>query len=244
MKNKLINNLVLPKYNLYGKFIRNTRSFICRSSRYSQKHINTIKKYWPSFGLNFQCHAINIQKIFNNFNQSTILDIGFGNGESLINTSSYNLDKNILGIEVYIPGVSSCIKKIHMSQINNVKIILHDAVEVLKYMIHDNTLNIIQCFFPDPWPKLRHHKRRILQKSFIQLLAKKQMYHGILYIVTDCSTYANDITKIINIIPEYTSKLENINYFSIFNERTVTKFEKKANILNRKIFNLIFQCIK
>ncbi|QCI27358.1 tRNA (guanosine(46)-N7)-methyltransferase TrmB [Buchnera aphidicola] len=246
MKNIITNNVIIPQYNKQGIFLRRVRSFTCRNRPIKKNMINILKNYWPYFGLNFENRFINLNNVFNKKNSPIILEIGFGNGENLLYNALHYKKYNILGIEVYIPGISNIFNKIHHSKIHidNLKIILHDATEVLKFMIQDNTIQIIQLFFPDPWPKKKHHKRRILNIEFIKLISKKLINNGILHIITDCKLYNEYIINNINIIKNFINLSDHFYYFISSNLKKMTYFEKKARLYKKNIFNLIFQCRK
>ncbi|CAL4043683.1 tRNA (guanine-N(7)-)-methyltransferase [Buchnera aphidicola (Takecallis arundicolens)] len=242
----MTNNFITPQYNKNGVFLRTTHSFKSRLRHINKNIIYILKRYWCHFGINFQNKFINFNDIFIKKKLPIILEIGFGNGKNLFYTALQNKSYNVLGIEVYLPGIAGVIRKIHDSKLRiyNLKVIAHDALEVLQYMIPNNTINVIQLFFPDPWPKTCHHKRRILQKSFIILLSKKIVYNGILHIITDCMLYKQYIINMIRTIKNF------INISNYFHSDilkyfiNMTKFGQKAVLKKKKIFNLIFQCTR
>lgn len=245
MKYIITNNLCIPKYNKDGKIIRKSRSFICRNRSLSIQSINLIKKYWKDIGIDFKKQQIDLHGIFDNTGNPIILEVGFGDGSSLINSALMYKNYNILGVEVYIPSISKIIHKLFVEReyINNIKVILHDVIEVLQYMIRNSSIHIIQFFFPDPWVKLRHHKRRILNISVIHLVCTKLVPGGILHIITDCKAYYHSILDITNGI----KGLKNISEFyclSYYSGFLSTRFAKKAILKNNKIYNLVFICVK
>lgn len=244
MKNIITNNFITPNYDKNGVFLRKIHSFKSRVRHINKNIIYILKKYWFDFGINFQNKFINLNDIFIKKKLPIILEIGFGNGKNLFYTAVNYQSYNVLGIEVYLPGIAGLIKKVHDAKvkIHNLKIIPHDALEVLQYMIPNNTINIVQLFFPDPWPKTCHHKRRILQKSFIILLSEKIVYNGILHIITDCMLYAQYIIKIINTIQDFINISNCFHSEMLMHFIHMTKFGKKAVLKKKKIFNLIFQC--
>ncbi|WP_343128163.1 tRNA (guanosine(46)-N7)-methyltransferase TrmB [Buchnera aphidicola (Takecallis taiwana)] len=243
MKNIITNNFITPSYNKKGIFLRTVHSFKLRMRPLNEKIIYILKRYWIEFGINFQHKFIDLNDIFIHKRRPIILEIGFGDGKHLFYTAVRHQSYNYLGVEVYLPGIANIMKQIHDSEstIYNLKIIAHDVVEVLKYMIKDHTLNVVQIFFPDPWPKTCHHKRRILNKSFIILLAKKIIYNGILHIITDCILYAQYIINMLNNMKNFVNisnffHADMLEYFIKW-----TKFGCKAAVSKKKIFNLIFQ---
>ncbi|AYN24540.1 tRNA (guanosine(46)-N7)-methyltransferase TrmB [Buchnera aphidicola] len=237
------NNIITPQYNCNGTFLRQNRSFVCRQGRITRAQLRAIEKYWRSIGINFKLAPLNFTSIFQN-NAPVILEIGFGSGSSLVKTAINCPDKNFLGIEVYKSGVGSCLRLAHFSKINNLKIIYHDAIEVIDKMILDHTLSRVQIFFPDPWNKKRHHKRRIIQDLFLRKILKKLNTGGILHIVTDSEEYNFFILNLIKNIDHYTHLSKKRILFEQSKFRLVTKFEKKAKLLGNKIFDLVLQSKK
>lgn len=233
------NNIITPIYDKNGIFLRKNHSFICRSGRITKSQLKSIKKYWPLFGIDFQLIPLNFTSIFCS-SSPVILEIGFGSGESLINNAINFPNKNFLGIEVYKSGIGSCLNYIKSYKIDNLKIICYDAVEVIDKMIVNNSLSKIQIFFPDPWPKHRHHKRRMIQASFLKKVLKKLIIGGILHIATDSENYSDYILQTIKYIKNYIKLPKNKFFSELVMLRKATKFEKKAHSLGNKIFDLIF----
>ncbi|CAL4325525.1 tRNA (guanine-N(7)-)-methyltransferase [Buchnera aphidicola (Eriosoma grossulariae)] len=211
----------------------------CRG-RLTKSHTTSIKNYFSIFGISFQNQLINFVKIFNR-NAPLILEIGFGTGENLVNMALNHPEKNFLGIEVYLPGIASCLNQVYLLNIKNLKIICYNAVDVINNMISNSQLYQIKIFFPDPWPKKKHQKRRMLQPDFLFLLSQKLIKNGILHIATDWNNYAYDIINYIKNIDIYVDQSFNQAYADIKKSRIITKFEKKGQILGHKIFDLLFQ---
>ncbi|CAL4324326.1 tRNA (guanosine(46)-N7)-methyltransferase TrmB [Buchnera aphidicola] len=245
MKKIILNSFIIPKYNKFGKFLRPIKSFQLRSRYLKEKKIDFLKKYFFLFGINFKNSLINIHTFYSNDRLPIILDIGFGNGESLFYTCSHFINCNILGIEVYLAGIYNFIKKIFCTKkiFHNLKIIMHDAVEVLQYMIQNNSISIVQCFFPDPWPKKRHNKRRIINKQFIELVITKMILGGILHIITDCVLYYNNIIKLMKNFKYFVDISKKYDH-DIINNKIKTKFSNQASLHCVNNFNIIFQLIK
>ncbi|QCI20092.1 MAG: tRNA (guanosine(46)-N7)-methyltransferase TrmB [Buchnera aphidicola (Brevicoryne brassicae)] len=234
------NNILTPKYDHNGIFLRKIRSFVCRKGRITTSQLNAIKRYWPLIGIDFCLEPLNFSSIFNS-SDPVILEIGFGSGRSLVQTAMNFPDKNFLGIEVYKSGIGSCLNLAYIYKLKNLKIIYYDAIEVINIMILDHTLLTVQIFFPDPWNKKRHKKRRILQSDFLKVLAKKLIFNGILHIVTDSEEYAFYILDRINCIDDY-ENLSKTNDFVIRPvSRIITDFEKKAHLRGDRVFDLMFQ---
>ncbi|CAL4325450.1 tRNA (guanosine(46)-N7)-methyltransferase TrmB [Buchnera aphidicola] len=239
----MIENIIIPKYNNNGIFLRQIRSFVLRNKKINDSGIKIIKNIFPILGLSFKTEKIDLNKIFDSISP-IVLEIGFGTGKTLVDTALKNSKKNFLGIEVHQNSFLKCLKYAFFKKTKNLKVIYHDAEEVMLYMIKNRTLSTVQLFFPDPWHKKRHHKRRILKKKFINLILKKLVIGGTLHVATDCQSYADDIIEIINHIPEYKNLSETNNYIIRPKSRPVTKFEKKAIVLNKVIFDLFFEKIR
>ncbi|MCW5196448.1 tRNA (guanosine(46)-N7)-methyltransferase TrmB [Buchnera aphidicola (Pemphigus obesinymphae)] len=238
----MVNNIIIPKYNNKGVFLRQIRSFVIRNKKINDSGIEIIRNVFPILGLSFKIEKINFDKIFNTISP-VVLEIGFGTGKTLVDTALKNNKKNFLGIEVHQNSLLKCLKYAHFKKIKNLKVIYHDAEEVMLYMIRNRTLSKVQIFFPDPWHKKKHYKRRLLKKNFINLILKKLVLGGTLHVATDCQSYADNIVEIINYIPGYKNLSETNTYIVRPKNRPVTKFEKKAIILNKVIFDLFFEKI-
>lgn len=237
------NNIITPKYNEKGVFLRQNRSFVSRKGRITNSQLNAISQYWSNFGIDFQSYPLNLSSIFKK-DAPIVLEIGFGSGDSLVKSAINYPKLNFLGIEVYKSGIGSCLRLAHFYGLNNLKIIYHDAIEVIDKMLLDNTLSKVQIFFPDPWDKKRHHKRRIAQCSFLKNISRKLIINGTLHIVTDSKEYSYFILNNIKSIDSYIllSKKNKCNQQCKFS--LMTKFERKAHISGRKIFDFVFQSNK
>lgn len=222
--------------------IKKIRSFVLRKGRITKNQEISIKNNWLSMGINYVKKKINFNEIFKNKND-IIIEIGFGMGISLVNMASNNKKNNFIGIEVYKPGVGSCLNYAKKYNIKNLRIICHDAIEVLEYMIEDNSLNIIQLFFPDPWHKKKHNKRRIIQLDFINLVLKKLKFGGFFHIATDCQKYykyiLNIVKKTSNLINASQEKIS----INMIKSRPITKFENRGIKLGNTIKDIILKKI-
>ncbi|MXP67716.1 tRNA (guanosine(46)-N7)-methyltransferase TrmB [Pantoea sp. Aalb] len=235
-----MNNLITLKLNKNNQKLHHIRSFMCRQGRLTKKQQFAIYYHWPEIGIGFKKELINLVTLFK-YDAPLIMEIGFGMGNSLVAMAKNNPHINFLGIEVYIPGIGACLASAKEAGVKNLRMICYDAIEVLQEMIPDNTLFIVQLFFPDPWHKIRHNKRRILQLSFAQLVLKKLQIGGVFHIITDSRTYANHILKIINSIDCYINELKiDGPYPLILKTRPLTKFEKRASLLGNNIWELFF----
>ena len=165
-----------------------------------------------------------------------IIDIGFGNGDLLVSLANQYSQTQFIGIEVYDAGIGHCLKLIDENNLKNLKIINGDAVEVLKFGMADASISEINLLFPDPWPKKRHHKRRIINDGFIQLISKKLMPNGLVNISTDWENYAEQIDGLFSGRRDFKKKR--------FSERVLsTKFEKRGIVLGHEIYDFCFELV-
>jgi len=174
---------------------RSIRSFVRRTGRITPAQDRARKELWPQYGLNHTEEMLNLDAVFGRA-ANKVLEIGFGNGESLVLAAVDDPDVDFLGIEVHEPGVGHCMIHANNAVIKNLRIISHDAIEVLQEQIADGTFSRVNLYFPDPWPKKRHHKRRIIQHEFLQLVAQKLNAGGALHIATDWQNYAEHIDEV------------------------------------------------
>ncbi|CRK85903.1 tRNA (guanine-N(7)-)-methyltransferase [Candidatus Providencia siddallii] len=236
----MIKNNNTSKYDEKYLITHKIRSFVRHQGRITKKQKYALTNQWEGVGIDFIKKPCVFKKIFNNLNM-VIMEIGFGMGTSLISTAIKNPEKNFLGIEVYTPGIGSCLSSIKANNIKNLKIIHHDAIEVLDFMIPDNSLSTIQLFFPDPWYKKKHNKRRIVKITFAEKIYSKLIPKGIFHMATDCDQYAKYALNIFSIIKGF-NNISNINnHMSNKEIRPETKFEKRGKKLCHNIHDLIFK---
>ena len=195
------------------------KSFVRREGRLTAGQKRALNELWPQYGIELPEGQINFNDYFPQQGPLT-LEIGFGNGQSLLAMAQDNPQTNFVGIEVHRPGVGSLLKAIAEQQITNLRLICTDAVEVLQQHVADNSIDCIQIFFPDPWPKKRHHKRRLIQDEFVNLLTKKLKRNGELRLATDWQDYAEQMVSVL-------SKAQ-CNFAPHKQQRQQTKFEKRG----------------
>ena len=220
---------------------RPIRSYILRQGRITAAQTKAIQDNFQKHAVNFENKIINFGDIFKNKNSDLILEIGFGMGTSTAEIAKSNLNKNYVAIEVHSPGVGNLLKLIQEGDIRNLKIIQHDAVEVLNVMIKNDSLDGIHIFFPDPWPKKRHHKRRLIQSNLLKLIAQKIKKSGYLHIATDWEDYA---LWIIDLLDKEDS-LEKISddFFKKPDYRPLTKYENRGIKLGYRVWDMIYSRI-
>ena len=222
-----------------SKDMRTIRSFVRREGRITNSQKQALKSLMPVFGLHHGTSKFNFSKIFGR-EANTILEIGFGMGDSLIKQAQENPQTNFLGIDVHRPGIGHFLNEINRLEMQNVRVVCHDAIDVLQNCIKDNSLFALQIFFPDPWPKRRHHKRRLINKEFVDIVARKLKPNGKLFIATDWEHYGTQTLDILN----GNELLKNIaadgQYCSRPAFRPLTKFERRGKNLGHTVYDLIF----
>ncbi len=221
------------------KFHRPIRSFVKREGRMTHGQQLAIDTLWSKHGIDYQPTLLDFSLTFHH-HRPVILEIGFGNGESLITMAENHPGLNYIGIEVHRPGVGHLLNRIDELNLSNIKIINHDAVDVLQHCIPDESLTGVNIFFPDPWPKKRHNKRRIIQPKFVELLTRKIKSSGRLHLATDWQPYALHMMTVMNELPQF------INHagFNCFAPRPawrpLTKFEQRGLNKSHQVFDLLF----
>ena len=175
---------------------RTIRSFVRRTGRMTASQQRALKQLWPACGVDYSPSPIDLDQLFGR-SARRVLEIGFGNGETLVQQAIDAPEEDFIGIEVHEPGVGHCLLHAAHAEITNLRIISHDAIEVLNQQIADGALARINLYFPDPWPKKRHHKRRIIQPAFLALAARKLEPDGEMFIATDWGPYAEHIDEVI-----------------------------------------------
>ena len=225
------------------KYLRKIQSFVKRSGRLSKAQSTGLNELWGDYGVNINEKILNFDELFLNKNDIT-LEVGFGNGDSLLEMAIQQPDQNFLGIEVYEAGVGRLINEASKNNLSNLKIIKEDAVEILTNNISDNSLSCFQLFFPDPWHKKKHHKRRIVQVSFLDLLSKKLKNNGIAHIATDWENYAEHIMDTLESHPHFKNCAGDHIYSERPKNRPLTKFENRGQKLGHGVWDIIFKNIK
>lgn len=217
---------------------RTIRSFVLRQGRLTKGQARAFEEQWPKFGINYHPEALDLQALFGN-DKPVHLEIGFGNGESLATMANQRPDINVIGIEVHGPGVGHLLMRIGELGLTNVRICQHDAVEVLREMLPPNSLSGSYLFFPDPWHKKRHHKRRIVQPDFLELLASRLQPGGFFHAATDWENYAEHMLETLNASAHFENTAE--GYTEKPDYRPLTKFEQRGLRLGHGVWDLVFK---
>ncbi len=216
--------------------LRPIRSFVHRQKKLSSRQQLALSTL---FDQNPISTTINFNSLFER-KARVILEIGFGMGDSLLQQAQLHPENNYLGIEVHRPGIALILTQIEKFKLNNLKVIYADATEVLTHSIPKHSLDLVQIFFPDPWPKTRHHKRRLVQAKFIDLLHEKLKLNGKLHLATDWGDYAQHMLKILENAPKWQNTVEKNQFTPRPSSRPMTKFEKRGQQLGHAIWDLVF----
>lgn len=200
---------------------------------------NAMERSWPAWGLSLADGPLDLSRAFNR-DADTVLEIGFGMGASLVEMAANRPELNYIGIEVHPPGVGSLLLCCEQRAIDNIRVYREDAVDVLKQCIAPASLCGVQLYFPDPWPKKKHHKRRIVQPGFISLLAQKLAVGGYLHIATDWQNYAEHILEVMAGEPEFVNAAGAGNYSEKPQWRPKTKFELRGERLGHGVWDLLY----
>ena len=225
------------------KYLRKIQSFVRRSGRISKAQSIGLNELWHDYGVDLNEKKLDFNKLFLSKNNVT-LEVGFGNGDSLLEMAIDQPNQNFLGIEVYEAGVGRLINEANKNKLSNLKIIKDDAVEVLTNNILDNSISNFQLFFPDPWHKKKHHKRRIVQISFLDLLSKKLKKDGVVHIATDWENYAEHIMELLESHSHFKNCAGDHMYSLRPKNRPLTKFENRGQKLGHGVWDIIFTNIK
>lgn len=217
---------------------RRIRSFVLRQGRLTKGQERALETGWPVFGLDYAPALLEFTQTFGRADSKRILEIGFGMGDATAKIAQTLPDYDFLAVEVHTPGVGSLLKLMQEGDIQNIRIIQHDAVEVLHNMVPDNSLDGVHIFFPDPWHKKRHHKRRLIQAEFVKLLCTKLKVGAYIHVATDWQEYAEWVLEVLN--SENTLKNTASDYAEKPSYRPLTKFEHRGIKLGHGVWDLVF----
>ena len=215
---------------------RSIKSFVRRSGRMTRSQKNALEVYWASFGIDFNENGLNLPAGFETLN----LEIGIGNGDALIHMATAEPRSLYLGVEVHEPGIGHCLNHIHQRELANVRLIKHDAIEVLQHMVPPATLDRMLLFFPDPWHKKRHHKRRIVKQSFRDLVFRCLKPGSSIHIATDWQDYAESIASQFIEDSRFLNQGDSSGYIERPAYRPLTRFEQRGRRLGHEVWDLVF----
>lgn len=237
------NDVISPEFDENGRPMRRIRSFVRRQGRLTKGQQHALDNFWPVMGVEYQPEPVDLVSLFGR-DAPVVLEIGFGMGASLVTMAGNNPEQNFLGIEVHSPGVGACLSSAHEANVENLRVMCHDAVDVLDKMIPDNSLRMVQLFFPDPWHKARHNKRRLVQVPFAELVMRKLKLGGVFHMATDWEAYAEHMLEVMSSIAGYKNQSETQNYVPRPESRPLTKFEQRGQRLGHGVWDLMFERIK
>jgi len=217
---------------------RHIRSFVLRQGRVSPAQQRAVETLLPRYGIPYATQPLDLDQAFGRA-APKILEIGFGMGDSTATIAQAHPENDYLVLEVHTPGIGNLLKLIDTQQIANIRIMQHDAVEVLRDMVPDNTLDGVHIFFPDPWHKARHNKRRLIQQPFIAQLVRKIKPGGYIHVATDWQDYAEQVLAVLSAEPLLENTAE--DYATRPDYRPLTKFEQRGLRLGHGVWDLVFR---
>ncbi len=221
---------------------RAIRSFVMRAGRMTEGQQRGVEKGWPLFGLDLADGPLDLDALFGRQAART-LEIGFGMGHSLLEMAQAAPEQDFIGIEVHRPGVGALLNGLLNAGLSNVRVYDCDAIEVLNQAIPDASLDRLLLFFPDPWHKKKHNKRRIVQPAFAELVRRKLKIGGVLHMATDWEHYAEHMLEVMSAAPGYRNQAADGTYIPRPDERPITKFEKRGERLGHGVWDLKFERI-
>ena len=220
--------------------LRTVRSFVRREGRLTAAQQRALESLWPEYGLDTTRGKLNFESIFGR-KAALTLEIGFGNGDSLAKMALAAPERDFVGIEVHRPGVGNLLQTLEQQSIRNVRILCDDAVNILANCFPAESIDQVQIYFPDPWPKKRHHKRRLIQAEFITLLAGRIKHGGILHMATDWQDYAAHMIDVMQARTDFIDTASQGGCQPCPDFRPETKFERRGLHLGHPVCDLIYR---
>lgn len=218
---------------------RTVRSFVIRGGRATAAQQRALDELWPRYGVEFGAQPLDLDGTFGR-RAPRMLEIGFGAGEALLTFASAHPEMDCIGVEVHKPGVGHLLLGAEQAGLNNLRIICHDAVEVLQQQLTPGCIQLIHVFFPDPWPKKRHHKRRLIQPGLVALLARVLAVGGTLRLATDWEPYAMHMREVIDAAPLFVNDAAGTGFAARSEERPITRFERRGQRLGHGVWDLSY----
>ncbi len=219
---------------------RSIRSYVLRAGRITDAQQRALAQLWPRIGLEFNLGVLDLERIFGRRAPCT-LEIGFGNGEHLLERALAEPERDFLGVEVHRPGIGHLLLAANAAGVANLRLIAHDAVEVLQYQIAPGALDELQLLFPDPWPKARHHKRRLVQPEFARLAASRLAPGGRWHLATDWEPYAEAMLEVLNACDALHNCAPGGGFIDGVMPRAATRFERRGERLGHRVRELLFE---
>lgn len=219
--------------------LRGIKSYVLRQGRLTDAQARALEQHWPEYGIDFRPERLDLDSVFGR-RAPKILDIGTGMGETLIALARHNPDNDYLAVEVHRPGVGSLIKAAAGFGLTNIRVINHDVIDVLHYQLPARSLDQVYIFFADPWPKKRHHKRRLVSPGFLELLKPKLKTHARLFLATDWQDLAEHMLAVCDADPRLYNIAGKGHYTPRPAWRPVTKFENRGLKLEHGVWDLCY----
>ena len=219
---------------------RAVRSFVTRAGRITPAQQRALVELWPKYGLEFSPQPLQLRALYARSARRTI-EIGFGNGDNLLRLAGAHPERDFLGIEVHRAGIGRLLLALEAQQLRNVRIVCHDAVEVLEAQVPPVSVQEILILFPDPWPKKRHHKRRLLQPPFAALAASRLAAGGQLRLATDWQPYAQHMLETLNALATLENLAADGGFVPRPSEREPTRFERRGERLGHEAWDLAYR---
>lgn len=216
---------------------RRIRSFVLRTGRMTNGQQRALEELWPRLGIEFSNNKLELDQVFGRA-APRMIEIGFGTGDALAAFAQSHPEIDCLGIEVHRPGAGHLLLQLQTASINNVRISCNDAVEVLAQQIPAASIDIIHVFFPDPWHKTRHHKRRLIQSSFVDLMAHIMKPGGILRMATDWQDYATHMRSVLDPHPQFNNVAGQQGFVARPSDRPLTRFERRGHRLGHGVWDM------
>ena len=221
------------------KYMRTVRSFVVRGGRMTEGQERAYSEVWPTMGLDVEQGMLDLTEVFGR-EAPVVLEIGFGMGDSLVAMAEAMPEKNYIGVEVHRPGVGRLLNNASEAGLTNMRVFCTDALDVLAKSIPDGSLETVQLFFPDPWHKKKHNKRRIVQPAFAETIRKKLRVGGQFHMATDWEPYAEHMMEVMTAAPGYENAEGQGQYAPQPEWRPVTKFQRRGERLGHGVWDLMF----
>jgi tRNA (guanine-N7-)-methyltransferase len=218
---------------------RSIRSFVIRGGRQTVAQERAMAELWPHYGVEFNAQPLDLEQMFGR-QAPRMLEIGFGAGEALLTFAQAHPEMDCIGVEVHKPGVGHLLLGAEAAGLKNLRVICHDAVEVLQQQLAPASIRLIHIFFPDPWHKKRHHKRRLVQPELVELLARVLAVGGTLGLATDWEHYAMQMREVIDASPSFANDAPDTGFVARSEERPLTRFERRGHRLGHGVWDLSY----
>lgn len=219
---------------------RRIRSFVLRMGRMTAGQQRALDELWPRYGIDFAAATLDLDQVFNR-HAPRVIEIGFGTGEALFAYAQAHPEMDCLGIEVHKPGAGHLLLQVQQAATTNIRVSCSDAVEVLSQQIPAASIDAVHVFFPDPWHKKRHHKRRLIQTAFADVLARALRQDGMLRLATDWQDYAEHMRAVLDEHPEFINTAGAEGYVPRPDDRPLTRFERRGHRLGHGVWDMAYR---